>query len=313
MTSRSWAVLAAVAVAGCPWGLPACAAAPALVVHATEGTTRTALRLQSGFATVLRADRRIDTVAIGDPRLVTAMAVHRDRDVYDLVLQPQAESGSTNMVVWFGDITTIWDLTIGQAPRTADLVYVVTSPPRSLAVPLVPAPAAAPSGPTGSPGPRSDSPTPPTAGTVPPAPSATAAHEAAAPGALEVRQEVGNVAAVFQIARASDGVVIRYHITNNSPDDLTVRSNGVLVRVNGHIVPYGMARQTPDRGRPDVLPRGATETGMIDAPSAGARQVQLILSFVPAGTADKSGGVELPLTFQPVFTGVDRLAASNNL
>ncbi len=98
-------------------------------VHVVGGATRTALRLQPGFATVLRADHRVETVAIGDPRLVTATTVKRGQDVFDLVLQPQTATGTTNMIVWFGDLTSIWDLTIGPGRRTADIVYVVTAPP----------------------------------------------------------------------------------------------------------------------------------------------------------------------------------------
>src|SRR5436853_6963069 len=100
----------------------------ALIVRIFGAATKTSLRLQPGYATVLRADRRIDTVAIGDPRLVTATTVKRGQDVYDLVLQPQTATGVTNMVVWFGDLTSIWDLVISPGQRTADVVYVVTSP-----------------------------------------------------------------------------------------------------------------------------------------------------------------------------------------
>src|SRR5579883_1898205 len=67
----------------------ATAAAPqpaSLTVHASGTATRTSLHLQAGYATVIRADRQIDTVAIGDPRIVTATPVKRGRDVYDVIL-----------------------------------------------------------------------------------------------------------------------------------------------------------------------------------------------------------------------------------
>lgn len=102
------------------------AAPPPLTVYVSGTDTRTALRLQPGFATVVRADRRIDAVAIGDPRLVTATPVKHGQDVFDVILQPQVDAGVTNMVVWFGDVTSVWDLTIAPGLRTADLVYVVT-------------------------------------------------------------------------------------------------------------------------------------------------------------------------------------------
>ena len=108
---------------------PAVASGPAtLTVRILGGATKTALYLQPGFATVLRADHRIDTVAIGDPRIVMATTVKRGQDVYDLVLQPQTTTGVTNMVVWLGEVTSIWDLMVGSARRTADIVYVVTAP-----------------------------------------------------------------------------------------------------------------------------------------------------------------------------------------
>jgi hypothetical protein len=297
------------------------------------------LHLEPGFATVLRADRRIDTVAIGDPRLVTATAVRRGQDVYDLVLQPQADGGSTNMVVWLGELVTVWELVIGPGPRTADLVYLVTSgaaSPRTPAAPAIPArpappPAPRAAAPASAPSrdERAASETRPAQGSPAPAPSAAAGAGtpgppaaatqgpagAQAPGAggpplLEVRQTVGNVVGVFQALRTPDGVAIRYRITNGTEADLMIRPGGVLVKVNGRLVPYGMARDSVDRGRPGILPRGATETGIIDAPASGAREVRLILSLAPAAPDAQGPGVALPLTFEPVFSGIDRLTPS---
>lgn len=333
------AVVAAALAAASP---PPAGAAPvaALTVHVSRKAAATALRLQPGFATVLRADHRIDTVAIGDPRLVTATAVRRGQDAYDLVLQPQAEGGSTNMVVWFGDLATVWELEIGPGPRTADVVYVVTSgaadPPKPARSSGADAPAASPPAPaaggrsTGAaatpsrppavrPGPGAPASAAPGAPPArPPAPStAPVAAGSAAPGTpaaagqtgpplLEVRQTIGPIAGVFQVTRIASGVVIRYRITNESQADLVIRPGGVLVRVNGRVAPYAMARDSVDRGRPDVLPRGAMETGIVDVPGAAAREVRLILSLFPA-TAEATAGVALPTTFQTTFTGVDRL------
>ncbi|HYM70892.1 MAG TPA: pilus assembly protein N-terminal domain-containing protein [bacterium] len=333
---------------------------PPLTVHVAGSGTRTSLRLQPGYATVLRADRRIDTVAIGDPRLVTATAVKRGQDVYDLILQPRVSSGATNMVVWLGNLTTVWDLEVGPALRTADLVYVVTGA-RGASAPPVAADTTSPPGPSGTalpppvaagsaaaasrpsqppataaavPVPLSGAPpgstTPTPAGTTsgrrpgqdgvaspapmptrPVRPDPVAERSAGAP-LLQARQTIGDVTAVFQIARVPDGVLIRYQITNNGDADLAIRPTGVLVRVNGRLVPYALARASADQSRPDTLPPGATETGVIEAPTPAARSVQVILSLFPVASADEPSGAHLPLTFEPSFAGVDRLAPTTN-
>ena len=124
---------------------------------------------------------------------------------------------------------------------------------------------------------------------------------------LEVREAVGDLAAVFQVVRTPDGVLIRYRITNGNGADLTMRPTGVLVRVNGRVAPYAMARDSVDRGHPDVLPRGGTETGVIDVPGRTARFVQLIFSLFPIPSGSQASAVALPLTFEPSFNGVDQL------
>jgi len=326
---------------------------PPLTVRVAGAGTSTALHLQPGFATVLRADHEIDTVAIGDPRLVTATAVKRGQDVYDLILQPQVDAGATNMVLWFGEITTVWNLEIGTGLRTADVVYVITgvraaprgassaaaeggesrpaspapapasstaSPP---AVTTAPAPAAAAATADSSPAAKDRAPAP-GSGQAPPAavaqpgiagaasgpPPAQGAGAAGGPLLLEVREAVGDLAAVFQIVRTPDGVLIRYRIANGNGADLTIRPTGVLVRVNGRVAPYAMARDSVDRGRPDVLPRGGTETGVIDVPGRTARFVQLIFSLFPVPSGSQASAVALPLTFEPSFNGVDQLATT---
>lgn len=271
-------------------------------VHVIGGATRTALRLQPGFATVLRADHRVETVAIGDPRLVTATTVKRGQDVFDLVLQPQTAAGVTNMIVWFGELTSIWDLTIGPGQRTADLVYVVTAPPvppQSTPGVFHPtAPAAPTSAPIAVPTPLAQ----PSRSTSPP-PAASAGEPY-----LEIHQDFPEAQGVFQLSRERAGVRIRYRITNNSAADVAVRPNGVLMRVNGRLTPFGMSRENVDKDRPAVLPAGATETGVIGAPVKAPRQVEVIFSLFPAEEDRRGRSRTVPVTFQLVFSGLDRLA-----
>jgi hypothetical protein len=259
------------------------------------------LHLQPGFATVLRADRRIDTVAVGDPRLVTATTVGRGQEVYDLILQAQAEAGATNMVVWFGDLTTVWDLEIGPGHRTADLIYVVTNVPPTPPETSAPAAALSPAS--------------------PPAPSTASGHGRAAserrsgrsgPPRLEVRQAVGGITGAFQLERALDEVWIHYRISNGSQVDMTVRPGGVLVRVNGQVVSYAMVRDSVDRQRPDILPRGTTETGVIETSSRSPRRVQVIFSLVPAAALGRDAHLTPPITFQPLFANVNLMEISSS-
>lgn len=296
-------------------------AASTLWVRATGERAATLLHLQPGFATVLRADHRVDTVAIGDPRLVTATVVRRGQDAFDLVLQPQVKTGTTNMVVWYGELATAWTLEIGPGPQTADIVHVVTAPARATAEP--PAQGTPPSAQGVQ---TSSSSAVPPRPETPPAPASPqnavpdttrglqpgrANPGAAGSSVLEVRQSVGEVTGAFQVRRVPDGVMITYRITNDSRADLVIRPGSVLVRVNGRIVPYGMARDGIDRGRPEILPRGATENGVIDASSAETHSVQLVFSLFPSGAPDERGRrAALPLVFQLSFSEVDRLAIS---
>jgi len=312
-----------VGLAGPPISALGASSPGTLTVRLIGGATKTTLHLQPGFATVIRADQRIDTVAIGDPRLVTATTVKRGQDVYDLVLQPQTASGTTNMVVWFDAVTSIWELVIGPGQRSADVVYVVTAAwPASRAGATTQSPA--------SPSPSSPVPIPPNSGEergdgsprvsapgAPPAPASgprsrgdldAVSTASTAPPFLEARQTVGDAAAVFKVLRTRDAVVIHYQITNNGGQDLAVRLSGVLVRVNGGAVPFALARSSADRVRPALLPRGMTETGVIDAPAAAPRQVDVEFSLFPLNGDDLRLGPIIPLTFQPMFSGVDRLA-----
>jgi hypothetical protein len=290
---------------------------PALTVYANQPTVRTSLRLQPGYALIIRTDREIDTVAIGDPRIVSAAPVRRGPDVFDVVVQPQADAGKTNMVIWLGDVTAVWDLEVGPGRRTADVVFVVTqprvaqigargtdtrdargsAPPERVSTHLQPDRDSTRRGQTSS--------TAPSASTI------------------ELRETEGPVRATFRAVRTKNGIVLRYEITNGSDADVAVTPRAVLVRADGHPVAFGMLRGSVNRDNPDVIPQGATETGMIDIATPAARQIELILSLFPASAAvhetpDSNTPVKpetlatvspshLPLVFQATFSGLDRL------
>ncbi len=282
-------------------------------VHVLGGSTKTALRLQPGFATVLRADHRVDTVAIGDPRLVTATTVKRGQDVYDLVLQPQTATGATNMIVWFGDLTSIWELAIGPGVRTADLVYVVTAPPVTLqSKPSPPLPV--PSQARGAEGTPMAPSSPPTAA----AGSKTGGETTQGPSTreaesyLEVQQALGDTLGVFQLFRSPTSIKIRYRINNQGATDFSIRPNGVVLKVNGRSVPFGMSRNNADKTRPALLPARAAETGVIDAPARGPRQVEVIFSLFPVEEDRQGPNPTGPMTFQFLFAGLARLAVSSD-
>ncbi|HKX19963.1 MAG TPA: pilus assembly protein N-terminal domain-containing protein [bacterium] len=312
--SRAAALVCAAALAVLPPARPALAALPALTVYATPPAVRTSLHLQPGFALIVRADRHIDTVAIGDPRLVAAAPVHRGPDVFDVVLQPLADAGTTNMVLWLDDVTTVWTLDIGPGQRTTDVVFVVTQPHA--------APAARPAPPAATVG---TSPLP--AGTTPP--PAAAVPAGLTPGGpqattLDLRETVGPVTAAFHASRTHGGVLLRYEITNGAGDDLVIRASSVLVRADGRPVAYGMGRDSVDRSRPDVIPRGATETGAIDIAVPSARRIELALSLftltpatsavgtanAPAARTATTPATPLPIVLQATFSGLDRLAVT---
>jgi len=278
----------------------------ALIVRIFGAATKTSLRLQPGYATVLRADRRIDTVAIGDPRLVSATTVKRGQDVYDLVLLPQTTTGVTNMVVWFGDLTSIWDLVIGPGQRTADVVYVVTAPVTAARPGPAPPPSAAPGA------------APASVHRTGLAPAAAAPARADAPSQwlaspplfLEAQQIIGDAEGTFQVFRAPDQIRIRYRITNNGTADYAVRLPGVLVRVNGRPAPFGVTRDPAAKDRPAALPGGMTETGVIIAPARAPRQVEIIFALFPIETRAQGPSRTVPITFQATFAGLDHLAIS---
>ena len=335
----------------CAWGgniSPAAvvqaAGLPALTVYANQPTVRTSLRLQPGYALIIRTDREIDTVAIGDPRIVTAAPVRRGPDVFDVVVQPQADAGKTNMVIWLGDVTAVWDLEVGPGRRTTDVVFVVTQPrvvqngargndtrdTRDRATP------------NGS--------TPPTASPTSVSPTTRVPHDSTPPGrastqsqpdrdsarggptsktapstsAIELRETVGPIKATFRAARTRSGIVLRYEIANGSEADVALRPRTVLVRADGRPVAFGMLRGSVERDKPDVIPRGATETGVIDIAMPNAREIELILALLPASTAvheapaagtpirpeasaSTVSTASIPFVLQATFSGLDRL------
>lgn len=317
---------------------------PALTVYANQPTVRTSLRLQPGYALIIRTDREIDTVAIGDPRIVTAAPVRRGPDVFDVVVQPQSDAGKTNMVIWLGDVTAVWDLEVGPARRTADVVFVVTQPravqnsargndtrdTRDGATPNVPAPHTA-SRTSGFPTTRAphDS-TPPGSASTQSQPDrdltrrGPTSHTATSTSIIELRETVGPVKATFRAARTRSGIVLRYEITNGSGEDVAVRPRAVLVRADGRPAAFGMLRGSVSGDRPDVIPQGTTETGVIDIAMPAAREIELILSLLPASTAVHEApaantpirpealagtvsAARIPFVLQATFSGLDRL------
>lgn len=291
-----------------------------LTVHVFGGSTKTALRLQPGYATVLRADHRVETVAIGDPRLVTATTVKRGQDVYDLVLQPQTATGVTNMIVWLGDLTSIWDITIGPGQRTADIVYVVTVPPAlsqstppSLPTLRSQVSAPEPAGTAAVYSPPTVGPSSAEGGTLPRSDAHSPKAEAPTMGerSLEAQQILRDATGIFQLSRGRGGITIRYRITNRSAADFSIRPNGILVRVDGRLVPFGMSRNNADKGRPAILPPGTTEAGVIRAPAKTPRQVEVIFSVFPVDADRQHPSRMVPTTFQLMFAGLERLASSS--
>lgn len=293
------------------------AATFSLTVYPRTGAERTTLHLQPGFATVIRADRRIDTVAVGDPRLVTATTVRRGTDVFDLVLQAQADTGATNMIIWFGDLATVWNLEIGPGPRTADLVYVVTNqqPATHQATASRAGASQIAAQPALSPQVQPRHLANPTATSTPPSQGANETSQndqsRRLPDLIELSREISHVVGVFKINHVQDGALVRYQITNNGTADLVLRPGGVLVRINGRITPYGMTRDIADRERPDVIPKGATETGTINVASPAPRVVHLVMSFFPVVQPADSIGPPVPLIFESTFTGVDALTITS--
>lgn len=103
------------------------AAAPATItVVIKQPLQRVTIKLVPDYALVLAFDRPIGTVGIGDDTLV-ATAVRET----DLVMKALRPSGRTNLLVWAGDVRTVWEIVVNRTERTADIVQVVTQQPTS--------------------------------------------------------------------------------------------------------------------------------------------------------------------------------------
>jgi hypothetical protein len=114
----------------------ASAQAPATVtVVVRQPPQRVVLKLVPDYVLVLAFDRPIGTVGIGDDTLV-ATAVRET----DLIMKALRPSGRTNLLVWAGDVRTVWEIVVNRAERTADIVQVITQQP----TPPPPPPAAPP-------------------------------------------------------------------------------------------------------------------------------------------------------------------------
>lgn len=103
----------------------ALAGAPATIaVVIKQPPQRVVLKLVPDYALVLAFDRPIGTVGIGDDTLV-ATAVRET----DLIMKALRPSGRTNLLVWAGDVRTVWEIVVNRAERTADIVQVITQQP----------------------------------------------------------------------------------------------------------------------------------------------------------------------------------------
>jgi len=108
------------------------AAAPSTItVVVKQPVQRVSIKLVPDYALVLSFDRPIGAVGIGDDTLV-ATAVRGT----DLIMKALRPSGRTNLLVWVGDVRTVWEIVVNRTERTADVVQVITQqPPSSPAVP----------------------------------------------------------------------------------------------------------------------------------------------------------------------------------
>jgi hypothetical protein len=113
----------------------ASAAAPAsITVVIRQPVQRVTIKLVPDYVLMLTFDRPIAAVGIGDDSLV-ATAVRET----DLIMKALRPSGRTNLLVWAGDVRTVWEIVVNRTERTADIIQVITqqppSPPPPPAVP----------------------------------------------------------------------------------------------------------------------------------------------------------------------------------
>jgi hypothetical protein len=112
------------------------AAAPAsITVVIKQPVQRVTIKLVPDYALVLTFDRPIAAVGIGDDTLV-ATAVRET----DLVMKALRPSGRTNLLVWAGDVRTVWEIVVNRSERTADIIQVITQTPTAPPPPPPPPP-----------------------------------------------------------------------------------------------------------------------------------------------------------------------------
>jgi len=103
----------------------ASAAAPAsITVVIKQPVQRVTIKLVPDYVLMLTFDRPIAAVGIGDDSLV-ATAVRET----DLVMKALRPSGRTNLLVWAGDVRTVWEIVVNRTERTADIIQVITQTP----------------------------------------------------------------------------------------------------------------------------------------------------------------------------------------
>jgi hypothetical protein len=103
----------------------ASAAAPAsITVAIQQPIRRVTVKLVPDYVLMMTFDRPIAAVGIGDDSLV-ATAVRET----DLILKALRPSGRTNLLVWAGDVRTVWEIIVNRTERTADIIQVMTQQP----------------------------------------------------------------------------------------------------------------------------------------------------------------------------------------
>jgi hypothetical protein len=103
----------------------ASAAAPAsITVTIQQPIRRVTIKLVPDYVLMLTFDRPIAAVGIGDDSLVVT-AVRET----DLILKALRPSGRTNLLVWAGDVRTVWEIVVNRTERTADIIQVMTQQP----------------------------------------------------------------------------------------------------------------------------------------------------------------------------------------
>jgi len=281
---------------------------PATITLRATATTRHLLSIEPGFTLFLVFDAPIELVAIGDEQLL-AIAVRASAGVVGLKASQRA--GRTNVHVQSGGVLIVFEARVGSAPRSADVVHVVTAgvahdasgrsptpPQRSPAESAVSAPSAS---------------LPPTAPPSVPVNSPEAAalpvSTPALPGSflspatLFQVQDVteSGIHGTFQAYRTAGGIEIRYELHNTSTVPWKLATRRVLIRADGQIVSPGAKAQAANGATP-ILALGATEGGVLKVGQL-ANTVELLFPlFTPLSAATQP-----PLLLSVRFAGLDTL------